>query len=174
MSSPLKLSDYARLIGFLLLLLPVHVLAVVPVVLLAYSLIRAQENRDFSRIEKSVYYVKIYLWLAVCAVIATQLYLVFGGEVDLAPFILVPILAGVIYTIALNGLFLAPLSLRREWVEEFGVFRRAPRPNRQSAAQHASFVSPADEIAKLAKLKADGHISASEYERLKSSLFSRE
>lgn len=174
-STPLRDSDYARLFIFALLLIPINVAAIVPVVLLSYSVISAKDNRDFSRIESAVRYCRVYFWLIVAAVIATQIFLFIEGEELMMLFFPVPIVIGLIYTVALKKLFLEPLALHSEWVEEKGIIRRrkpltAPPDGLRTSESLAS--SSTDELVKLAQLKKDGHITAFEFEQIKKKLLS--
>lgn len=171
--SPLRNSEYARLAIFVLLLLPIHVAAIIPAVLLVYSIISAKDNHDFSKIEKAVARCKTYLWLILVAVIGCQVFLVLGGEKDLLPFVLIPLGVGIIYTMALDKLFLEPLSLHRDWVQENGLFRkREPKANLKCEVntRNVPLASPADELKKLAQLKLDGHITMTEFEQIKNGL----
>jgi hypothetical protein len=172
-STPLRNSDYARLVIFVLLLLPIHVAAIIPVVLLVYSIISAKDNRDFSKIKRAVAHCKVYLWLVLVAVIIFQVFLILRGEKDLLAFVLIPIGIGIIYTKVLDKLFLEPLSLHQDWVQENGIFRKKePKANLRNElnTRQAPLTSPADELKKLVQLKLEGHITAAEFEQLKKGL----
>lgn len=172
-STPLRNSDYARLIIFVLLLVPIHVLALIPVALLVYSVISAKDNRDFSKIESAVANCKTYLWVGMVGAIIWQIFLILDGEKDLLPFVLVPVAIGIIYTKALDKLFLEPLSQHRDWVLENGIFRKGELKanfEHEVNTRMAPLASPADELKKLASLKLDGHITETEFEQLKKGL----
>lgn len=170
---PLRNSDYARLVMFVLLLMPITVLAVIPIVLLIYSIISAKDNCDFSKIERAVANCKIYLWLLMITTIGCQMFLILSGEKNLLPFVLIPVCMGVIYNKALDKLVLEPLSLHRDWVQKNGIYRKRERKanlRNDLDIRKTSFVSPADELKKFAQLKLDGHITAAEFEQIKKGL----
>ena len=180
-STPLRNSDYAKLIIFSILMLPTIFFAglgVIPVTLLIFSVISAKDNRDFSRIESAVHRCNIYFLLLVIAAVLTQIYMAIK-EPDLILFILVPIGVGIIYRKILGSLFLEPLALHKDWVTENGIFpKRAIAKKYEYTGTRFEVVkidktpsfSAADELMKWGKLKNDGYITEAEFQEAKKKL----
>ena len=151
-------------------------LAVIPAVILFYALVAAKDKKEFARIEAGVRYCKIYLAIIVLAALGTQFFLIIGGEKNLLPFLLLPLGIGLAYYIGLNKLFLEPLATHREWVAEYGIFKKGVTPARfEQVATEVEYIklkkvtsaSAADELLKWIKLKEDGCISEEEFQAIR-------
>lgn len=176
LNQPLQSSDYAKLVGFTVLMALSLYLAVIPAVILVYVLLAAKDKKEFALIEAGVRYCKIYFALLVLAALGPQLYLIIEGEKDLLPFLLLPLVVGFAYTIGLNKLFLDPLATHREWVVEYGIFKKNANPAMAEQVaekvqfvrfENANAVSSADELIKWIRLKEDGHITEEEFQTMR-------
>lgn len=170
-TKPLQSSEYIKLTIFVFLMLPTIIFGVglIPTILLVHSFFSAKDNNDFSRIESSVKYCCLYIFIAVALTVSVQLFLSLRQE-NLWPFIFLPISAGLIYYQALYRLFLEPLSKHKVWILKQSLFLGKSNMMKISDIDRTNILSP-DELSKWIKLKTDGHITESEFEQIKSRLF---
>lgn len=210
-SAPLNASEHLKLLFFALICtlfswVGLYVGGFIPVLLLIYGYVMMRFSGDFDHISVTVKYAKIYikalLFLAisiavvlfVLALIAgTQFYskslqdLVYSifyidyvrWDLVLAPILVAAALYGIL--IAIERLYLAPLTKHIDWVLANGAFSRTlkkknePRPDEQKELniiqrEALKQFSVADELAKWAKLRDDGVISEADFVEAKSKL----
>lgn len=200
-NQPLSAAEHLKVAIFLPLLLPAvfpYLLGIIPTLFLVFGFIMMKKNSDFSSLEVSVKAAKIYYKVVIVisflvAVFGLVSYLQFdhnddynvGVDSDRFLTFLVASLIAIIsfaYTVALNYLFYIPLQNHSEWVAFNGVFSNSTKRKTQSKlargidilqTHKSKHLSVADELAKWAKLKEDGHISSDEFDEARSKLLKR-
>jgi hypothetical protein len=187
-SQPLTSNDLAKILIFILLLLPTVIFGfgIVPLIFLGFGIYMMTTTQDFSHIETAVSNFKVYMRLSLVIGIFISLY--WGYQfytrdrylVHFIGFLLLSLIP-VVYIVLINKLFHRPLSEHSDWVAVNGFFPKKLSHEKIKSDMKVNIIkgeklksySVADELLKWAKLKDDGHISEDEFNDAREKLLKR-
>lgn len=183
--NPLDSSDFAKLLIFFLLQLPIIFLGVgiIPVIFLLFGIYMMKKTGDFNHISTATKNYEIYMKLVFLIGVLITLslgnrYITYGSYSDhRAEDFYISLLLNfvpVLYLVLEKNLFHKPLVTHRKWVEDNGFFpKKTPDINIVKGENLKSY-SVADELIKLAKLKDDGQVSEEEFEEARTKILKRQ
>lgn len=181
--TPLRNSDYLKLIAFIIVMLPtVMILGIglIPLAFLTYGVVSAKDDKNFVHIEKAVSNSRNLYSILLVIALMSQLYEILHGEWDLIPFLLVSIGVWAFYIVSLNRLFLLPLVEHKGWIVENGIFSKRSECKNSVVEDNTSknyiaghTLSVPDELSKWIDLKKNGHITEDEFQKAREKLLSR-
>ncbi len=179
-NQPLNSNEHAKILVFVLLLLPsvIFGVGVIPALFLIAGVWMMKKNGAFSYIKVAVKGFKIYLYLLMAGFVCFSIFLVFASLRE-SWYPITWIIPCIIYLKIVDNLFYTPLYMHKEWIAVNGIFS-----NKQKISSHISEVniikgeklksySVADELLKWAQLKEDGHISEEEYDEARKKLLTK-
>lgn len=184
-NKPINATNHGKLLVFLLFLIlsSFAFVGVVPLIFLIYFAIQFNRYKDFSYIEVSAKFMRIYIHVIASIGISIALFNFITSSYGKDGYFAAACFGSVAWGVGLymvNNFFLNPLRMHSKWVELHGIFGTPRNEVKSIEAKQgvikttdSKYYSIADELLKCAALKEAGHISDQEFVELRAKILSK-